>query len=222
MRSPLQNPVSTTTRNWIDSFHNKSLCYWYWCNFEIFKFLRIVIESIWNSTFENIMNNICSLFWHKTKCVERLLCTHISNDICDNIEFFWRYSDMANWSFHKIWVIKWKVIKLSSKNFLHTWELYTWKLFVSRVTHESSCKRKFTKFVSNHIFSNEYWDMRFSIMYTKSVSYKFWNNRTWTRPCLDNCFLSRSIECFNFLRYTKINVRSFFETASHNYWVRKL
>ncbi len=52
------------------------------------------------------------------------------------------------------------------------------KLLITRVSTESTSKRKFTEFVSNHIFSNKYWDMCLTIMHTEGVSNKIWSNCT--------------------------------------------
>lgn len=88
-------------------------------------------------------------------------------------------------------------------------------LFISRVCHKSSSKGKFSEFMTNHIFSNEYWDMLFSIMNTKSVPNKFWSNSTRSRPGFNNRFFTRFVEFLDFFHYTRINIRSFFETTSH-------
>jgi hypothetical protein len=83
------------------------------------------------------------------------------------------------------------------------------------VIHKSACEWEFPKFMSYHIFSDEYWYMWFSIMYTKCVSYEFWSYCTCPRPCTYYCFFTRRIEDFDFFHESLVDVWSFFETACH-------
>ena len=202
MGSSLEDSMSTTTRNRVDTLHDETLSYWYWCNAKIFNFLRIIMGCICNSTFENIIDDLCTFLWHKSECIESLLSFHVSHDVCDNIKFLWRDANISDWSFHK------------RENFRVYWLIYN-LLLITRVSTEDTSKRKLTELMSNHIFCNKYRNMRLTIVNTECMTYEFRSNSTRARPCLDNSLFSWSIQCFYLLHYAKINVRSFFETTSH-------
>lgn len=192
--------MRSTFRNWINSLVHNSLSYDNSCDFQVFKFLRIIMSCIVYSTLESFMHDLCSFFWHKSQKIEGFFCSFITDDIRNYIEFFWGDAYISSHWFHKCKIER-KIDKL--------------KLFVSWVFHKSSSIWEFTKFMSDHILCDKYRNMLFSIVNTKSVSDKFWRNSRSTSPSFDDAFFTTGIECFYFFKKTRINIWSFFQTTSH-------
>lgn len=67
-----------------------------------------------------------------------------------------------------------------------------------------------------HIFCYKNWSMSFSIVNSKSMSYKLWNNSTVSRPSFDYRLFPSFVKFCNFCKKTIRNIRSFFETTCHN------
>jgi hypothetical protein len=81
---------------------------------------------------------------------------------------------------------------------------------------EGTSEGELSELVPDHIFCDKNWDMLFPIMDTKSMTDELWSDSTRSRPGLDDIFSTRSIQCFNFLYDTGVDVWSFFKRASHN------
>ncbi len=96
----LEYSVCTSTRDRIDTSVYETLSNTDWCDLEILSLLWIIVSRIWNSTFENIMNDVCSFLWHKSESIESSLCRHTTNNVGNNIELFRWYTNVSNGSFH--------------------------------------------------------------------------------------------------------------------------
>lgn len=217
MRCTLENTMSATTRNRIDTTIYKPLTDAHGIDLEFSSRLRIVVFRISNSTRNNFVHNICSFFRHELESIKCILGSHISDDVGNNIEFLGRNANVFYRSFHNCEKLGGRVGRVREgsqiENENASWMTYL--LFITRVSHESASKREFTKLVTNHIFRDEYRNVLFPIVDTECMSDELWCNRTCARPSLDDGLSSVRIECFDFLDDTLINVRSFFKTASH-------
>ena len=69
--------------------------------------------------------------------------------------------------------------------------------------------REFSKFVSNHVFSNVYGQKRFAVVYTKVETDKVWSDRGATGPGLDGFAVAGCLSLLNFFPETGINKEAF-------------
>ena len=81
---------------------------------------------------------------------------------------------------------------------------------------EDSRRRKFTKFVPNHIFGDKDRVKNFAVVHEKRVSNEFRCDRGATRPSLDRFFHVTGIHFVDFVENVLINKRTFFKRTTHS------
>lgn len=86
----------------------------------------------------------------------------------------------------------------------------------SSMTLKVSCWRKFSKTVPYHSLNYFYIYKMLSVVYTECMTDKFRRNLTVSSPSL-YCITGRPhLLSHNFLEQTLIDIRSFFQTSTHN------
>ena len=75
---------------------------------------------------------------------------------------------------------------------------------------ENSRQREFTELMTDHFFSNEYFQKRFAIMDEESVSDELRNDRASASPRLHGFFFTLLIKLFDLCEELIINKRAFF------------
>ena len=101
MTCPLEDTMSSSSRDRIDSSVNETLSDTDRGYLESFRTLIIIVFCIVYSTFDNIVDDDSTFFWHKSECIESILRSHVANDVGNDIEFFWIDTDISYRSFHK-------------------------------------------------------------------------------------------------------------------------
>jgi hypothetical protein len=99
--SSLEDTMCSTSRDRVDPAVNETLSDTNRGDLESFSTLIIIVFCIVYSTFDNIVDDDSTFFWHESECIECLLRSHITNDVSNDIEFFWRDTDISYRSFHK-------------------------------------------------------------------------------------------------------------------------
>ena len=218
MRSPLEDTMSASARDGIDTPIDESLCHIYRSDREISKILSIIMSRIGYCACEDLIDDISTFLRHELKSIECFFRVHISDDICDDIEFLWWDAYVSDWSFHKIGVLECWDVRVLEGRWVNSKILslqHSKILFITRMSTEYASKWELTELVSDHIFCDEDGYMLLTIVHTECVSDEFWGDHTCARPCLDDTLTSWRIQCIYFFHHTKVDIWSFFEGASH-------
>ena len=94
MRGSLEDTMSTTTGDWVDTSVDETLCHTHGRDHQGSLILRIIVNRVRNSTRNYLIHDICSFLWHELESIECILSRHISDDVGDDIEFLGRNSNV--------------------------------------------------------------------------------------------------------------------------------